>query len=552
MHHIFRFKEDNVINSFLQITTIDEIKKLLQYDDIKTIRGYNKFNIQNKKNSKVRTIYSPNKKLKDIQQTLNIILQDIYRPPKSVHGYVPNKNIKTNALVHLKNNVLFSTDIKNFFPSIHFARIRNLFKSNPFNFDDDIASEITRIVTFNNMLPQGAPTSPIISNMICLKLDIQLLKIAKEYHVSYTRYADDISFSSNRKILIEKVIPLIENVIKQNGFILNVKKTKIALKENSQKVTGLKVNEIVNVDRKFVNQLQSQLYAWNKHGYGNAKNHFLAQYYFKHYAQEEGNPEFINVVYGRLTFLKYIRGEDNSIYIKLAKKFNKLFIKDYEEIKDKKNINKLTYNDPNSLEEKIFPIEFLHESGTDQVDNTVGSAFIIHNFPYLITCNHVVSKIDGATFDYDGKISIINENRVKEEIQLVEVHEHYDIAILELPTFLKDKYKIYNASFEVANIQDIRQSHKIDCFGFPDYNLGDNYSKTSAYITNIRISSLRKYIEVDTTIKAGNSGGPAIFKNKVVGMCTHGDHTMSNNVNRILSIENIIEFINDVKNKLCE
>jgi RNA-directed DNA polymerase len=556
LHHLVKFCEVIIISSFLNITNIDEIKSLLDYSDIKAIRGYNTFDIKNTNSKKERTIHSPNSKLKDVQQQLAKILQKVYRTPKSVHGYVTGKNIKSNALAHVHNNIIYSTDIENFFPTIHFGRVKKLFMSIPFNFNTEVASEIARIVIFKNMLPQGAPTSPIISNMICLKLDKQLLKIAKEYHISYSRYADDITFSTNRKILIEKVIPLIENAIESNGFKLNIKKTKMVLKGNSQKVTGLKINEFVNVDRKYINHLQSQLFAWNKFGYEEAKNDFLDKYYFKHRGSGKRNSEFINVIYGRLIFLKYIRSEDNPIYIKLAKKFNKLFIRDLQLLTNIKNINKLTYNDKSCFDEKLFVIDFLPELDTngnpsqDGVDNQTGTGFIIKSFPYLITCNHVVSQCKGSSFKYDGKIKIINSDLKEELVELVEVDDFRDIAILELPNFLKNKYTLYNSSLDVSAVNNILQSNKIEYYGFPDYNYGDKYSKTNGIITNIRTSSMRKYIEIDTTIKAGNSGGPALFENKVVGMCTHGDHTLANNINRVLSIETILEFIEEVKIKL--
>lgn len=530
-----------IIKSFLNISTVDELKSILDYTDIKKIRGYSEFNIKNKNSKKDRKIYAPNKKLKILQQKLNNFLSKIYSPPKSVHAYIYKKNIKSNASLHLKNNIIYTTDIKDFFPSIHYGRVRNLFKSNPFNFNIEIANEIASIVIYNNMLPQGAPTSPIISNMISLKLDIALLQIAKKYHVTYTRYADDITFSCNRKTLMDNIIPLIKDAININGFKINIDKTRLSYKYDSQKVTGLKVNEFLNVDRKYIRQLNSQLYAWDKYGYDNAQKDFLLKYYGKHRAKKK--PEFLNVLYGRLTFLKYIKGEDNSLFIKLAKKFNTLFLRDHALFEKINNINKLTYNDLSNFNEKLFVIEYIHSNS----DESSGTGFILHGYPFLITCSHVVGKVKGNSFIHDGCVTVINHKNQKERIKLIKKHDHYDIAILELPSFLKNKYILYNASLSISQLKSIPESTNIEYFGFPNYNVGDRYSKTEALVTTTKISSLRTYIEVDKTIKAGNSGGPALIQKQVVGLCTHGDHTLSNMPNKIIFISHILEVLNSIK-----
>ena len=391
------------------------------------------------------------------------------------------------------------------------------------------------------MLPQGAPTSPIVSNMICLKLDISLLQIAKKYHVTYTRYADDITFSCNRKTLMENIIPLITDAINDNGFDVNIDKTRTSYKYNSQKITGLKVNEFLNVDRKYIRQLNSQLYAWDKHGYDNAQDHFSSKYDVKHRGSKKGS-EFLNVLYGRLTFLKYIRGAENEIFIKLAKKFNTLFLKDHVLFKKIGNINKLTYNNTNDLTEKLFTVDFTDKDGF----TSYGTAFILHEFPYLITCSHVVGKVKGTGYDNTGMITVINHKYQKEEVKLIEAHDHYDIAILELPDFLKNRYTLFNSSLYKSSFNDVERFQKIKYYGFPDYNFGDTYSKTEADITNIRVSSCRNYIEIDKTIKAGNSGGPVLLNDKVIGLCTNGDHTSKDMPNKIISIKEILEVLNSI------
>ncbi|MDF1877801.1 trypsin-like peptidase domain-containing protein [Sulfurimonas sp. SAG-AH-194-L11] len=243
-----------------------------------------------------------------------------------------------------------------------------------------------------------------------------------------------------------------------------------------------------------------------------------------------------------MNFLKYIRGEEDEIFIKLAKRFNTLFIRDHSSFTKIKNVNKLTYHDINNFDEKVFIIEYTHSDGNE----STGSAFILHNYPYLITCSHVVGEVKGNNFFHDGSITIINYKHQKEKVKLITKCDHHDIAILELPNFLKNKYTLYNASLNQHYFSNLKLSTSIKYLGFPNYKFPDEYSMTEANITSMKTSSLREYIEVDKTIKSGNSGGPAIFKNKVIGLCTNGDHTMGSMPNRILSVKHIIKLLDSI------
>jgi len=112
--------------------------------------------------------------------------------------------------------------------------------------------------------------------------------------------------------------------------------------------------------------------------------------------------------------------------------------------------------------------------------------------------------------------------------------------------FFIDERRVYNASLHHKYFPSLELSTPIKYLGFPNYKFPDKYSLTEANITSIKISSLREYIEVDKTIKSGNSGGPAILNNKVIGLCTNGDHTMGSMPNRILSVKHIIKILDSI------
>jgi len=149
-----------------------------------------------KKSGESRNISTPATSLKFIQKKLNQVLQCVYQVKPSVHGFVKNKNIVTNAKAHTSKRYVLNFDLKDFFPSINFGRVRGMFMALPYALNPEVATVLAQICCYDNQLPQGAPTSPVVSNMLCAKLDSQLQKVAKKYRFTYTRYADDITFST--------------------------------------------------------------------------------------------------------------------------------------------------------------------------------------------------------------------------------------------------------------------------------------------------------------------------------------------------------------------
>lgn len=150
-----------------------------------------------KKGGGERVIYAPLTSLKLIQRKLNDVLQNVYQVKPTVHAYVKGRSILSNAQIHSNKRWVFNIDLKDFFPSINFGRVRGMFHANPYNLPLEVATVLAQICCAYNQLPQGAPTSPIVSNMICGKLDSQLTQLAKTNKCFYSRYADDITYSTS-------------------------------------------------------------------------------------------------------------------------------------------------------------------------------------------------------------------------------------------------------------------------------------------------------------------------------------------------------------------
>lgn len=233
---------------FRELKTPDDVAELLQIPygylayyiyRMPSNYRYRTFRLP-KKSGGYRTIYSPNNSLGIVQRKLSQVLYVIYQPKSSVHGFATSRSIITNAKAHVGKQYVLNIDIKDFFDLINFGRVRGLFIGKPYQLDEKVATVLAQICCFNNKLPQGAPTSPIISNLICAKLDSELQRLSQKNGLFYTRYADDITFSSNRKKVPSSLFFYddkeqsniilgneIKSIIEKNGFTINIAKVKL-------------------------------------------------------------------------------------------------------------------------------------------------------------------------------------------------------------------------------------------------------------------------------------------------------------------------------------
>jgi len=176
------------------------------------------------------------------------------------------------------------------------------------------------------VLPQGAPTSPVITNIVCRRLDVILTGVAKRFGLKYSRYADDITFSSMHDVYSKQgeFWKELNRVIKDQGFVLNDKKTRLQKQGYRQEVTGLVVNQKVNVNKKYIKALRKWLYLWEAYGLDRARTYFEASYYKQESRAGDNIPDLSNVLEGKLNYLSMIKGKKDSTYLKLRERFVKL------------------------------------------------------------------------------------------------------------------------------------------------------------------------------------------------------------------------------------
>lgn len=286
-----------------------------------------------KKSGGVRKITAPTPHLYRIQKNLHAILTSAHSARPANHGFIQNRSIITNASHHTGRRFVLTVDLKDFFPSIHFGRVRGLFLAPPFECSAAAATLLAQIACVDDVLPTGAPTSPIISNMICSRLDKELQLLARKHGCWYTRYADDLTFSTDRTSFpralaykagprTTKAGPDLVKIIESNGFKHNPDKTRLRSHHDRQRVTGLTVNQKLNVNRKFIRRVRGMLHAWDKFGLDQAQEYMSACYTKDRYPGS--TPRFVDVLRGRIAYLISVRGIADPLTRRIAQQFENL------------------------------------------------------------------------------------------------------------------------------------------------------------------------------------------------------------------------------------
>ncbi|KFF27396.1 reverse transcriptase family protein [Chryseobacterium vrystaatense] len=181
----------------------------------------------------------------------------------SAHGFTHKKSIITNSNIHKGQKELLKLDLKNFFPSISINRIIYIFKQ--LGYPNNIAFYLSSICCYDNFLPQGAPTSPILSNIVSRKLDKRLITLAKKFALKYTRYADDLTFSGD--IIPAKFIDYVTAIVCDEGFEVNINKTRLYKSKGKRIVTGISVSgDVIKVPRDYKRKLKLELHFIKKYG----------------------------------------------------------------------------------------------------------------------------------------------------------------------------------------------------------------------------------------------------------------------------------------------
>ncbi len=226
--HIIGFKQSEIMNL---LTSID--KNYKEWSEVKEDKtGKAKTYLDG--TIKTRTFRNPSQLLKVVQKRIKNNMIDKIPLPDNVHGGVKKRSNITNAKAHQGNKYLFETDLQEFYPNINMARVYQTFYN--LGYSAHISHWLTTLTTRKNELPQGSPTSTGISNLVFLQTDYKLIKLCKEHNITYTRYVDDLTFSSQQDFghLVAEIL----NTVINDNFKISRRKTNY---EGEQTVTGIKV-----------------------------------------------------------------------------------------------------------------------------------------------------------------------------------------------------------------------------------------------------------------------------------------------------------------------
>ena len=505
---------------------------------------YRHFYIPKGDGSSRRIISAPKGKLATVQRTLAATLGEIYQPPYPVNGFVKGKSTVTNALPHVRARGILKLDINDFFPSITASRIHGLFSSEPFCFSTEVVDTLTNLTCCNQTLPQGAPTSPVLSNMICYRMDKTLLNLARKHKLRFTRYADDLTFSSTSRRAISSIASTdergevviseeIARIVQHNGFSITSRKTTYMGSETRQTVTGIVVNEKCNFRRDDYRYLRNLFYRWKNQGVEVA-----AFSYAQHLKMPSRRRSFVNESgeFSEDLFRQHIRG---------ILSYYSMIVSNNE--RPSEPLQKLwtSYHDltmenvPEMIPERsIYQIETTYDYESSESKEglfaVTGTAFMLDNAG-LVTARHCIlpSLCKRPIFRQDPLMEVVaGKHRIERDIKDAVNNGIDDWAII--PDFQVEHNQ---PALSIAASNDLQQGMKVIAYGFAE---GERVlRKIQARITEV----LEHEAIVDRAFIQGMSGGPVLnARGKVIGVITQGSGSgLYDRDGRFLSISSILE-----------
>jgi len=308
--------------------------KVLNYYVYGKAERYSTFKLRKRQAGEFREVKAPEPVLKRLQRLLLLCLTASFPNfDKAAHGFVPGRSVLTNATPHVGRRLVLNVDIRQFFPSTTAGRVASVLQLKPFELEKSVAYLVANLCCDQGSLPQGAPTSPFLANLVCQKLDRRLRQLATRYYCTYTRYADDLTFSSSRSVFTEQFHNELSTEITKAGYELNEKKERLQTRGMRQEVTGVVVNQKPNVSRKYRRQLRAILHNWSKD-----KEKAIAKFH-ETYASSAGSrrrrgrlPSLARVMAGKIAYLGMIRGKEDELYQRFAHYLALQINSDYAEI----------------------------------------------------------------------------------------------------------------------------------------------------------------------------------------------------------------------------
>jgi hypothetical protein len=433
------------------------------------------------------------------------------KPKESCHGFTKGRSVASNASVHVGASIVLNVDLQEFFPTIHFGRVRGVFANGPFSFADPVAAILAQVCCVDSVLPQGAPTSPILANLVCRGLDSDLRRLTKRLGCRYSRYADDISISTKRSSLPEELLASyvgpgdkrpevgrdLIRLIEQHGFALNNDKTRVRTAAQRLVVTGLIVNKKVNVQRRYVRDIRACLHDWNKNGYRRAGKSFLRR-------RAGTGPTLANHLRGKLNYLKMVKGPDDATFTKYALQFKTL----RPSARAVPIVGKCAAI-PAFLKHAIWIVVGRDASGSVLYN---GTAFAMDGL--FVTARHVFEVDDPVKWE----LLLASNTAVSRPVLAYREHKHFDITIL------KTRAKPIGSLLRSPAAPGVAEP--VHTAGYPNWHTpADGLYQIAGTVAQQKTVSMVDYILIDKTINPGLSGSPVLdTRGYVHGAFAYGDN----------------------------
>ncbi|MBX2804091.1 MAG: RNA-directed DNA polymerase [Myxococcales bacterium] len=262
--------------------SLGELRWLAFHRKVSTTSHYARFQIP-KKTGGTRLISAPMPRLKKAQHWIRAEILERVEVHEAAHGFVRGRSIVSNAAAHVGQRVVINLDLRDFFPSVHYPRVFGLFRS--LGFSPETSTVLSLLCTeaeveevqldgrrwfvhaSERRLPQGSPCSPALTNLVCRRLDRRLTGLATQLGFTYTRYADDLTFSSTRdNAQVNRLIRAVEHIVDDESFTVHPDKTRIMRRGRRQEVTGLVVNDRLGVPRRLLKQWRATVHQIRRDG----------------------------------------------------------------------------------------------------------------------------------------------------------------------------------------------------------------------------------------------------------------------------------------------
>jgi RNA-directed DNA polymerase len=545
--------------------------------------SYRAFLIE-KRNGGTRTIEEPKQRIKLLQQkALEFLNQFTPNERPCVHGFVKERSIVTNAAAHCdrRPTFLLNIDLKDFFPSITFFRVRGLLLAPPFRFSFEVATVFAHLFTHAGKLPQGAPSSPFISNLICRSMDRDLMALAKRHRCTYTRYADDMTFSFSVRSVASLPVNIctydggsaavgaeLREIIKLHSFNLNDNKTRISSRHTRQEVTGLTINEFPNVTRKFIDTVRGALHAWNVYGYLAAEQDWqarvkatadkpLKEKIWPRQTRQSKLPKLHNILWGKLLYLRMVRSERDALYNRLAQRYNDLVTSEKASNKEFKAPSLPVHFEVHRkehVEKAVYVVEWMGDAqiagrpvGETEAVGAQGTAFAYRRSDMLITCEHVLRcpLENGGMGDVSTAMNAVLMVKniatgIESKASVVARDINRDLAVLKI-----DTAGVGMRHF-IANTELPSNGMPAHLIGFPNWSAGRNSSEVDTTIITVFAKSGLTKFEIKSMIRKGFSGGPITSGNYgLIGVAQEGA-TQAEGNNAGLSVEELNKWLEGI------